>query len=1063
MTDFGIFRGAFRRPKLKVLVGLWTVSAGLLLSGCLGVVKSAPSGAVSLTISSVSATSLTTTGATISWQTNAAASSQVEYGTSATYGSVAPVNAAMVTSHSATLTALKSSTLYHYRVTSVDANNNSAVSGDFTFTTTNGGDTVPPTVSVTAPLQNATISGTVAVTAAATDNVAVATVQFQLDGANLGATVIATPYAFSWDTTKAANGVHTLRALVVDTSNNSATSTTVSVTVNNTTPQAPSVGGLTPNSGIVGSSVTITGTNFGATQGASTVKFNGVAATPTSWSATSIVAAVPNSATTGNVVVTVGGLASNGVSFAVTASGPTISSLSPTSGLVGTAVTIAGTNFGATQGASTVKFNGVSSTPTSWSGTSIVAAVPSGASSGNVIVTVAGLSSNGVSFTVSTPAPSIVGVSPTSGFAGTPITITGANFGATQGASTVKFNGVTATPSSWSTASIVAPVPNTATTGNVVVTVGANASNGVPFTLTLDTTPPVVTISGPASGATVSGTTTFTATATDPDSPVSFVQFLVDGANAGGQLTSSPYSLSFDTTTLSNATHVITALAKDPAGNQGSTAGVTVTVANVVNTSMGPLKQSTVNTRYFVNPAGNAIFLAGSHTWDNFQDTDTSGSTPATFDFTGFVTFMKQHGQNATILWRKDLPQYCNWNVSGSVWNMGPWPWLRPGPGVATDSGPKFDLTQLNQAYFDRLRSRVQQLQQNGMYAIVELFDANQLTFSRCSTDGYPFTGTNNINGVDDGYTSGASGMSSVTMSGANAVSGYQDTYLKKVMDTLNDLPNVIYEVSEEQPAGSATWWFPHVISFVRSYEATKPLQHPVGIGSMNATAPNDGTLYASTADWIAPTINSNFSNQFPSNVATNNQGKVVINDADHAYYWKTFTNSDGSLNNTQMRNYLWENISSGAEGVVLMDPYVVYWPSAPNRNLCLSPLHQICTGGVDTKFDSFRSAMGAAQSFVNSHLNLLKMTPQGGLSSTGFCLADNSATGAEYLVYAPSGGTFTVNLSASTRAMNVLWLNPGTGATTAAAGISGGSTQSFTAPFSGDAVLYIVDAAGHN
>jgi hypothetical protein len=674
---------------------------------------------------------------------------------------------------------------------------------------------------------------------------------------------------------------------------------------------------------------------------------------------------------------------------------------------------------------------------------------------------VATFKSSGVN-TVSS-APHISQLTPASGPVGQSVTIAGSNFGATQSTSTVKFNGTVATPTSWSATRVVAPVPAGATSGSVVVTVSGVASNGVTFTVgTSDTTPPSVTVTSPANSATVSGSVTLQANASD-NVGVKSVQFRLDGANLGSPLTTAPYSSSWNTAATANGSHTISAVATDAAGNQGSSAVVTVTVSNAVNTSMGPLKHSTVNTRYFINPAGHAVFLAGSHSWDDFQDTDTSGSTPAAFNFTAFVSFMKQHGQNATILWRKDLPEYCNWNVSGSVWKMGPLPWLRPGPGVASDSGPKFDLTQLNQAYFDRLRSRVQQLQQNGMYAIVQLFDANQLTFSRCSTDGYPFTGTNNINGVDDGYTSGASGANSVTMTAANAISGYQDTYVKKVLDTLNDLPNVIYEVSEEQPTGSANWWFPHVISLVRSYEATKPLQHPVGIGAMTATAPNDGTLYSSAADWIAPTINSNFSNQFPSNVSTNNQGKVVINDADHAYFWKTFTNSDGSLKSTQMHNYLWENIASGAEGVVLMDPYVVYWPSSPNRNLCLSPLHQICTGGVDTKFDGFRSAMGYAQSFVNSHLNLLKMTPQGGLSSTGFCLADNSATGAEYLVYAPSGGSFTVNLSATARAMNVLWLNPATGATVTATGITGGKTQSFTAPFSGDAVLYIVDAAGHN
>src|SRR3984893_6572822 len=170
-------------------------------------------------------------------------------------------------------------------------------------------------------------------------------------------------------------------------------------------------------------------------------------------------------------------------------------------------------------------------------------------------------------------APTITSLSPTSGVVGSSVTITGTNFGSTQGGtSTVKFNGTAATPTSWSATSIVAPVPTGAGTGNVVVAVGGAASNGVSFTVTPDTTPPVVTITAPANGATVSGTISLTATASDPDSPVSFVQFQVDGANRGGQLSSAPYSLSLDTTTLTNATHVLTALAKDPAGNQQTSA-----------------------------------------------------------------------------------------------------------------------------------------------------------------------------------------------------------------------------------------------------------------------------------------------------------------------------------------------------------------------------------------------------------------------------------------------------------------------------------------------------------
>jgi len=255
---------------------------------------------------------------------------------------------------------------------------------------------------------------------------------------------------------------------------------------------APTISNLSPPSGAVGASVTITGTNFGSTQGTSTVKFNGTSAGATSWSATSIVATVPSGATTGNVVVTVSNRASNGVSFTVVPA-PSITSLSPTSGAVGASVTITGANFGTSQGTSTVKFNGTTATPTSWSAGSIVGPVPSGATTGNVVVHASGVDSNGKSFSV---APNISGLSPTGGAPGTSITISGLTFGGSQGTSTVTFNGTTASPTSWSSTSIGVPVPSGATSGPVVVTVGNLASNGVSFTVA-----PIISALGPTGGA----------------------------------------------------------------------------------------------------------------------------------------------------------------------------------------------------------------------------------------------------------------------------------------------------------------------------------------------------------------------------------------------------------------------------------------------------------------------------------------------------------------------------------------------------------------------------------
>jgi len=643
--------------------------------------------------------------------------------------------------------------------------------------------------------------------------------------------------------------------------------------------------------------------------------------------------------------------------------------------------------------------------------------------------------------------PNITSLNPTSGVIGTSVTISGANFGATQGASTVKFNGVTATPASWGATTIVAPVPAGAATGNVVVTVGGVASNGVSFTVQPDTTPPVVTITAPANNAAVSATITLAATATDPDSAVSFVQFLVDGTNTGAQLTSAPYSVSLDTTTLSNGVHTLTAVAQDPAANQSTSTAVTITVSNSAGAgATGPLRALASNPHYFTDGTGKAILLTGSHTWDTFQDMDQS-STPAAFDFTAYVNFLKSHGHNVTILWRKDLPTYCNWGAGGT-WHVKQFPWMRTGGSsgtqVASDGLPAFDLTQLDQAYFDRLRARVMQLQQNGIYAVVQLFDGLGLLNNRCSNDGYPFTGANNVNGVDDG-----GGTNSMTMGSPNTITNYQDAFVQKLIDTVNDQPNVLWEISEEAPAAS-TWWQAHMISLIHTYEAGKPAQHPVGFPYL--TGAPDSLLLNSNADWVAPGARISPTSSCGSGTPA---CKVNINDSDHSYFgmW----NDSAQVN----RNYVWENFTNG-NSVLFMDPYLIYWTSG-NRNLCQSPSNGVCSG-PDSRWNNMRDNLGYTLTYANK-VDLAKMTPQPSLSSTGYCLADNVALGAEYLIYAPNGGSFTVNLAMTTRVLNVEWFDPRTGTTTAGTTITGGSTKSFTAPFlaGGDAVLYLVDAAGHN
>jgi hypothetical protein len=258
---------------------------------------------------------------------------------------------------------------------------------------------------------------------------------------------------------------------------------------------APTISYTNPVNGPVGTSIKIVGNNFGSTQGASTVTFNGTTATPTSWSNTQIFAPVPSGATTGPIVVTVGGVASNHVNFVV-GTPPTISYTNPVNGPVGTSITIVGNYFGSTQASNALTFNGTTATPTSWSNTQIVTPVPSGSTTGPIVVTVGGVASNHVNFTVGTP-PTISYTNPVNGPVGTSITIVGNYFGSTQGNSTITLNGTPAAPTSWSNTQIVTPVPSGATTGPFIVTVGGVASNHMNFTVG---TPPTISYTNPVNG-----------------------------------------------------------------------------------------------------------------------------------------------------------------------------------------------------------------------------------------------------------------------------------------------------------------------------------------------------------------------------------------------------------------------------------------------------------------------------------------------------------------------------------------------------------------------------------
>jgi hypothetical protein len=248
----------------------------------------------------------------------------------------------------------------------------------------------------------------------------------------------------------------------------------------------PTLTNLSVTSGLVGTAVTLTGTNFSPLTG---IAFNGVPAVSFSLlNSTTATANVPAGATTGNVTLTTPTGTSNGLPFTVIPSAPFISSFTPHSGPIGTVLTVTGSNL---TGITSIVFSGATATVfNAVNATTATVTVPAGTTTGVFnLSTPGGTAGSTFPFTV-VAAPTLASLNPTSGLVGTVVTLTGTNF---TGATGVSFNGTAALTFGVTNATTAtATVPAGATTGSVTITTPGGTSNGVLFTVTPPTFPDLV-------------------------------------------------------------------------------------------------------------------------------------------------------------------------------------------------------------------------------------------------------------------------------------------------------------------------------------------------------------------------------------------------------------------------------------------------------------------------------------------------------------------------------------------------------------------------------------------
>ena len=438
----------------------------------------------------------------------------------------------------------------------------------------------------------------------------------------------------------------------------------------------------------------------------------------------------------------------------------------------------------------------------------------------------------------------------------------------------------------------------------------------------------------------------------------------------------------------------------------------------------GPLRVHPGNPRYFADASGRAVLLAGSHTWPNLVDIGPSEPPPA-FDFDAYLEFLVGHGHTMTRGWAWEPTRWHTSRMKNPSWRnadhvVGPHPWRRTGPGTAADGRPRFDLTRHDPAYLERLDTRLTKAAARGIYMSVMLFEGYGVQFNTEAWAHHPFNPANNVNGIDGDADADGRGIE-VHQLAVPAVTQVQEAYVRWLVEALNHHDNLLWEISNETHPDS-TAFQEHVIRFIKTCEAGLPKRHPVGMTYQNRRGRNE-TLFAGPADWVSPNAAGGFRDDPPDLEGR----KVVLADTDHLW------GIGGDV------TWVWKTVTRGGNPL-FMDPYD----------------GAVLATRDDARYDPVRRTLGRAVE-LSRRIDLAASRPAGDLSATGYCLAD---PGRSYLVFAPEGGPFDLDLSAAPTRCDTLWLDPRTDAVTSGDPLVGGGRVAFRPPFVGPAVLLVTAVA---
>lgn len=344
------------------------------------------------------------------------------------------------------------------------------------------------------------------------------------------------------------------------------------------------------------------------------------------------------------------------------------------------------------------------------------------------------------------------------------------------------------------------------------------------------------------------------------------------------------------------------------------------------------------------------------------------------------------------------------------IWTVLPWegteavfPWKRTGPGTANDGGLKFDLTQFNPVFFERMNELLSY--NSDFYLQYMLFDEVGLEHSSARWDLNPYNPDNNINNLGLPPTGNDAVPEFYNVADTDLLH-IQELYVQKVIDELDHNPNIIYEIANET---TAPWdWQEYWIDFISERSVTPVANNPFSHRSENL---NDENLdIVNYHNLVAGETNATFTDDYNSN-------KILKFD-EQVY---------NSPTATQIRQVAWESFTGGGH---------INWDESGNESVAATTSQYL-------------------SAFISgNNIDPATMAPHNELVNRGYALAD---PGNEYIVFLHSESNISINLSlADGLSLQSVWYNTVTGNYSQWAAITGSQSVTITNPFDTDVVLYI-------